>query len=265
METIRIVINGALGKMGKAMMAGFLRDPQLEIVGAVEKEAKQMRLPLPDRAESVPFASGLTAILKLVKADVVVDFTSAEACMSAVRTAAENKVNVVTGTTGITAEDIKEIRLLAEQNGVGMVVASNFALGAVLLQHCAKLCSRYFDTAEVIEMHHNEKADAPSGTALSTARAMIEARGRPFNLGMTKKETLAGTRGGQMEGIAVHAVRLPGYMASQEVLFGASGQHLVLRHDAISRDCYLPGVIMAVKEVVKRKGLIFGLDTLLGL
>jgi 4-hydroxy-tetrahydrodipicolinate reductase len=251
--------------MGKAIMAGFLRDPQLEIVGAVEKEARQMRLPLPDRAESVPFTSSLAAILGLLKADVVVDFSSAEACMSAVRVAAENKVNVVTGTTGITAEDIKEIRLLAEKNEIGMVVASNFALGAVLLQHCAKLCARYFDTAEVIERHHNEKADAPSGTALATARAMVESRGKPFNLGQTRKETLAGTRGGLIDGIAMHAIRLPGYMATQEVVFGAAGQHLVLQHDAISRDCYLPGVIMAVKEVVKRKGLTYGLDTLLGL
>jgi 4-hydroxy-tetrahydrodipicolinate reductase len=131
--------------------------------------------------------------------------------------------------------------------------------------HLAKLAARYFDYAEVIEMHHEGKADAPSGTALATARAMVAARGKPFNYPALEKESLAGTRGGQIEGVGIHSVRLPGLLAHQEVILGAPGQTLTIRHDSISRESFMPGVIMAIKEVGKVKGLIYGLENLLGL
>jgi 4-hydroxy-tetrahydrodipicolinate reductase len=154
---------------------------------------------------------------------------------------------------------------LAEANNVGVVVAPNFALGAVLLLHLAKIAARYFNNAEIIELHHDEKADAPSGTALATAAAMVESRGEPFVYTPTKKENISGTRGGQVGGINIHSVRLPGFMASQEIIFGGQGQTLSMRHDTISRECYMPGVILAIKEVVKVRGLVFGLDNVLHL
>jgi len=181
-----------------------------------------------------------------------------------VRTAAKHGVNVVIGTTGITPDDIKEIESLANAQGVGAVVAPNFALGAVMMIHLAKIAAKYFDYAEIIELHHHRKADAPSGTALSTARAMAQAKGKSLSQSAEQAKP-ADSRGGQVEGIAIHSVRLPGLLAHQEVLFGMSGQTLSIRHDTISRECYMPGIILAVKEVIKRKGLIYGLDKLLGL
>ena len=129
--------------------------------------------------------------------------------------------------------------------------------------HLAKIAGKYLDYAEIMELHHHQKADAPSGTALSTARAMVAARGKPFSC-PEQGNTLA-SRGEQVEGIAIHSVRLPGLLAHQEVLFGGPGQTLSIRHDTINRQCFIPGVIIAIKEVVKRRGLVYGLDTLLGL
>ncbi len=143
------------------------------------------------------------------------------------------------------------------------MVAPNFALGAVIMMHLAKIAGKYFDYAEIIELHHHLKADAPSGTALSTAGAMAKARGKPFQLPQQKKSLAS--RGEQVEGVTLHSVRLPGLMAHQEVILGAPGQTLSIRHDTINRECYMPGVILAIKQVVQRKGLTYGLDVLLGL
>jgi 4-hydroxy-tetrahydrodipicolinate reductase len=168
----------------------------------------------------------------------------------------------VIGTTGLTKEDLNEIDRLATAHKVGAVVAPNFALGAVLMIHLAKIAAKYLDYAEIIELHHHLKADAPSGTALATARAMAVARGKPF-LQPTGKATES--RGQQVEGATIHSVRLPGLMAHQEVILGGPGQTVSIRHDTINRECYMPGVMLAIKEVVKHRGLIYGLDTLLGL
>jgi 4-hydroxy-tetrahydrodipicolinate reductase len=141
-------------------------------------------------------------------------------------------------------------------------MAPNFALGAILMMHLAKIAAKYLDYAEIIELHHHLKADSPSGTALMTARLMAAARGKPF---LKPKGNDTTSRGEKMEGVSVHSVRLPGLMAHQEVILGAPGQTLSIRHDTINRECYMPGVILAIREVVKRKGLVIGLDKLLGL
>lgn len=265
MEAIAVLVHGALGKMGREVMAAVCRDRELEVVGAVDIKAAEEQLVLPDGSKTVPLARDLESALKRCKPGVVVDFSIAEAAMSAARLALKRGINVVIGTSGLTGDNLEEIDQLARGNGVGAVVAPNFALGSVVLLHLAKIAARFFDYAEIIELHHHEKADAPSGTALATAQAMVEARGKPFIYPATKKETLSGTRGGQVEGIAIHSVRLLGLMASQEVIFGAPGQTLTLRHDALNRECYMPGVILAIKEVVRRKGLVYGLDNLLDL
>jgi len=183
--------------------------------------------------------------------------------MPAVRIAAKRGVNLVIGTTGLTADNIAEIDRLSQAHQMGAVVAPNFALGAVVMTYLAKVAAKYFDYAEIIELHHHLKADAPSGTALSTAKAMTEAKGKPFSVPEQRKAS--NSRGEQVEGITIHSVRLPGLMAHQEVILGGPGQTLSIRHDTINRECYMPGIMLAIKEVVKRKGLIYGLDTLLGL
>ncbi len=265
MDAIAVLVHGALGKMGKEVTAAVCRDRELEMVGAVDIKATEEQLLLPDGSKSVPLSRDLESGLKLCKPRVVVDFSIAEAAISAARLALKQGINVVIGTSGLTRDNLDEIDRLAKDNGVGAMVAPNFALGSVVLMHLAKIAARFFDHAEIIELHHHEKADAPSGTALATAQAMVEARGKPFVYPATRKETLSGTRGGQVGGVAIHSVRLLGLMASQEVVFGAPGQTLTLRHDTLSRECYMPGVILAIKEVVRRKGLVYGLDSLLDL
>lgn len=251
--------------MGREVVNALCHHYDLEIVGAVDKLATQDYLPLPDGSETVPLSPDLSLLLKKCHPDVLVDFSIAEASIAAARIAAKQGVNLVIGTTGLSSDDLLEIDQLSKTNNVGAVVAPNFALGAVVLLHLAKVAAKFFDYAEIIEMHHHQKADAPSGTALATAKAMVEARSKPFYYPQTKKESLTGTRGGQLEGITIHSVRLPGLMASQEIIFGGQGQTLSLRHDTINRECYIPGIILAIKEVVKQKGLVYGLDVLLNL
>ena len=264
MEQIKVAVNGALGKVGREVVKAVCTEPDMKLVGAVELDVVEDSLSLPDKSGTVPFSSDLDSILTTCQPDVLVDFTIAKVAMVAARVAAKRGVNLVTGTTGFTAEEIEEMDRLASENKVGVIVAPNFALGAVLMIHLAEMVAKYFDSAEIIELHHQQKKDSPSGTALATARAMAAARGKSFDLSAQQAQP-SESRGRQVDGIAIHSVRLPGYMAHQEVLLGGPGQILSIRHDTINRECYMPGVILAIKEVVKRPGLIFGLDSLLGL
>jgi len=262
MEPIKVVVHGAAGRVGQEMVKAVCHEPEMQLVGAVDLKATQDSLALPDGSGSVPFSANLGHILSSCQPDVMVDFTIAQATMPAVRLATEKGVNVVIGTTGLSPDDIKEIDRLARAHKVGAVVAPNFALGAVLMMHLAKIAAKYLDYAEIIELHHHLKADAPSGTALTTAKMMAAARGKPFLQPAGKG---AESRGQQVEGVTIHSVRLPGLMAHQEVILGGPGQTVSIRHDTINRECYTPGVMLAIKEVVKRRGLTYGLDKLLGL
>ena len=261
---IKVVVHGALGKMGREVVSAVCQDPETKLVGAVDINLKDEFLPLPDGSGKVPLSSDLDNIIKAQKPDVLVDFSLAKAALPAARTAAKNKVHLVSGTTGLAQADLDEIDRLAKANGVGAVIASNFALGAVVMMHLAKVAAKYFDYAEIIELHHHLKADAPSGTALTTARSMAKARGKPFLI-PSEKDTTMKSRGEQVEGIALHSIRLPGLLAHQEVLFGIAGQTLSIRHDTISRECYMPGVLLAIKQVHNYKGLVSGLAALLHL
>jgi len=261
MSSIKVVVQGALGKVGQEVVKAVSREPEMQLVGAVDLKAAQDSLTLPDGG-SVPFSADLEHILTTCHPDVLVDFSIAQAAMAAVRLATERGVNLVIGTTGLTPGDLKEIERLTKAHQVGTVVAPNFALGAILMIHLAKIAAKYLDYAEIIELHHHLKVDAPSGTAQATARAMATARGKPF---LQPPGKPAASRGETVEGVTIHSVRLPGLMAHQEVILGGPGQTLSIRHDTINRECYMPGVMLAIKEVVKRQGLVYGLDTLLGL
>ncbi|MBI4286223.1 MAG: 4-hydroxy-tetrahydrodipicolinate reductase [Chloroflexi bacterium] len=263
MRPIKVVVNGALGKVGREVVTTVSHDPETQLVGAVEMKPASAYLTLADDTK-VPFSADMESILVNCLPDVLVDFTNRRVAMLAAKNAAQHGVNLVIGTTGLTPEDVQEIGRLATVNKVGAVVAPNFALGAVVMMHLSRIAAKYLDYVEIIELHHNQKADAPSGTALATARLMAQARGKPFSRPPVEKE-LADSRKELVEGVTIHSVRLPGLMAHQEVLFGAPGQTLSIRHDTINRECYMPGVMLAIKEVVKRQGLIYGLDTLLGL
>ncbi|MAH39031.1 MAG: 4-hydroxy-tetrahydrodipicolinate reductase [Dehalococcoidales bacterium] len=264
MKPIRVVVHGAQGKMGREVIRAVWREPGMDLVGAIELNPADDSLSLPNSSTTVPFSSDLANILERCQPDVMIDFTTALATMSIARTATSRGVNLVIGTTGLTTKDINEIDHLATTNKVGAIIAPNFALGAILLIHLAKIAAKYFDHAEIIELHHHLKADAPSGTAIATAKAMAAARSKPFSRPPQLKNQ-SDSRGQQVEGITVHSVRLPGIVARQEILLGEVGQTLSLKHDAISRECYMPGVILATKEVIKLKGLVYGLDSLLEL
>ncbi|MFC2020191.1 4-hydroxy-tetrahydrodipicolinate reductase [Chloroflexota bacterium] len=264
MEPIRVVVHGASGKVGREVVSALCLEPDMEIVGAVDVKATGDYLPLPDGSGQIPFSSDIDKILDACQADAVVDFSIAKATIPLVSAAAKKGVNLVIGTTGLTADDHDEMERMAKENSIGIIMAPNFALGAVLMMHLSKIAARYMDYAEIIELHHHLKADAPSGTAISTARAMAEERGKPFSR-PEQGEKASNSRGENIEGVSIHAVRLPGLMAHQEVILGTAGQTLTIRHDTINRECYIPGVLLAIREVIKRQGLTYGLDTLLNL
>jgi 4-hydroxy-tetrahydrodipicolinate reductase len=199
------------------------------------------------------------------EADVLVDFTTGAAAAQLLCAAARTGLHVVSGTSGLPAQALDELDAVLRKVERGGVWAANFAVGGALMLHFARVAARFMEAAEVIELHHDKKVDAPSGTALQTARDIRGARGSDLPDPPVERWTLEGSRGAVEGGVRIHSVRLPGLNAHQEVLFGSLGQTLTIRHDALGRDAYLPGVALAVREVPKRVGLVRGLDTLMGL
>lgn len=244
---MKIVVNGSRGKMGRALVDFAEAHDALQLVGAVD------------------LGDDLAAVLAGTRPDVVVDFTRPEARMQTVRTALHGGAAAVVGTTGFTPEDREEIARWVADTGKGCFIAPNFQVGNVLMQQFARSAARYFEYAEIIEYHHETKVDYPSGTAVRTAELMAEARPR-FNEGTHDRvANVEGARGAEVAGIRVHAVRMPGFVASQEVLLGAPGQYLKIRHDSIDRASYMPGVLMACQHIVDRAELVYGLETILEL
>lgn len=262
MEFIRVVINGALGRMGKEVAKAVVREPGLKAVGAVDREVAQQYLPLAETLELVPFSSDLALVLKKCNADVVVDFTNAEASMAAARTAIKQRVNMVIGTSGLCEDDLCEIDQLCQTHGVGAIVAPDFSLGAALLIHLSKLAARFYDRAEIIETHNDRESGAPSATSIAAARAMAQMRGTPFTCPEAESGAPIDARGVNIDGVVIHSLRLPGFMAGHEVLFGGAGETLSISHNGTSVQCYLPGIMLAIKAVTNRKGLTCGLDAL---
>jgi 4-hydroxy-tetrahydrodipicolinate reductase len=203
--------------------------------------------------------------LDATRPQVLVESSLPEAAEANVRAALERGVAPVVATSGLSADLVEEMRVLCRERRLGAVVAPNLSLGAVVLTHLAAVAARFFESVEIIELHRAQKADAPSGTALHTAEQMARARGAPFAHAPTTKLTLPGVRGGEVEGIGIHSVRLPGLVAHQEVIFGGLGQTLTLRHDATSQESYVPGALLAVRHVVRSQELTYGLAALLGL
>jgi len=246
--------------MGTEVLRAVTAEPDMVIVGGVELAPAADELTLPDGG-TVPIGPDITDIITRTKPSVVVDFTGRDAAIAAAPTVTALGVNLVIGATGVTATEIEEFGRHAEKGGVGVVYAANFALGAVLMMHLARIAAKYFDYAEITELHHEKKLDAPSGTALVTARKMSQARGKPF----IRTGGDDASRGDNLDGITIHSVRLPGLVAHQEVLFGGLGQTLSIRHDSINRESFMPGVVLAIREVIQRRGLTVGLDALLGI
>ncbi len=263
MTAIRIVVSGT-GAMGREVLAAVTAEDDMQATGVVEKFSTEPEIALPDGRGRIPLSSD-PALVGRLRPDVVIDFTNAEWTPLVARAALDAGARLVVGTTGLSDVFLDSLEKECASRRLGAVVAHNFAIGAVLMIHLAKTASRYFDYAEIIEMHQQRKADAPSGTAIATAREMAAGRGRPFEHNTPERQTLPGSRGAEHEGIAIHSVRLPGMVAHQEVVFGGRGQTLTIRHDSTGRDSFMPGVMLAVREVMKREELVRGLDRLIGL
>ena len=264
---MRVGVLGATGRMGLATCKAVLAAPDLELAAAVAR-ATGVGRPLGDLVPGAPegmLVGDRLADLLEAGAEVVVDFSRPEATAAAVGAVLGEGVHLVSGTTGLGSELMDELDALAGKADHGNAVwAPNFALGAVLAMHFAAVAGRFYPDAEVIELHHQGKADAPSGTALRTARAIAAARGGP-PAGGAGHESVAGARGGEVDGVRVHSVRLPGLVAHQEVIFGGQGEVLTLRHDSLDRSSFMPGVLLAIQAVAARPGLTVGLEPLLGL
>ncbi|MGZ4760482.1 MAG: 4-hydroxy-tetrahydrodipicolinate reductase [Acidimicrobiales bacterium] len=260
---IRVGVFGAGGRMGTTVCQAIAADPELELAVAVDPwhaglDLRQVTgLDLPNQLAASPEA------MLDARIDVAVDFTQVDAARENLAWLADVGIHAVVGTTGFTDHDIARFTQLFDKSNC--VIAPNFAIGAVLMMRFAELAAPYFETAEIIEMHHDQKIDAPSGTAMATAQRMADAS-PDWSGDPTTTYVVEGARGGRGPGdIPVHSVRLRGVVAHQEVLLGTTGQTLTIRHDSYDRTSFMPGVVLAVKKVGDRPGLTFGLDALLDL
>lgn len=259
-----VFVNGACGRMGQAVLKAVQEDAELKLVGAADLKGgadagELVGLP----KVGVTVETDLKAALERLHPDVMVDFTRPDVVFENVKTALAAHVSPVVGTTGLTDAQKADIAKLAEANDTPAFIAPNFAIGAVLMMVMCKQAAKYMPDVEIIELHHDKKLDAPSGTAVQTAAMIAEVRKAHKQGHPDEKEKLAGARGADYEGMRIHSVRLPGYVAHQEVIFGGLGQTLTIRHDSMNRESFMPGVVLAAKKVRSLKGLTVGLDKLL--
>jgi 4-hydroxy-tetrahydrodipicolinate reductase len=267
MPLIRVVISGAAGRMGRAAVRAVGRESDLRLVAALGRSrgvGEDVGTLAGAGRIDVALGADLGAALR-TSPDVLVEFAPGRVAAEHARTAIEAGVRPVIGSTGLSTDEIASLGDLARGRGVGAVVAPNFAIGAVLMMEFARIAARFMPHAEIIELHHDRKRDAPSGTAVKTAQLIAEARGAPPALAVQGEEMIRGARGATAEGVPLHSVRLPGLNAHQEVVFGGLGQVLTIRHDSLSEESFMPGVILAIRRVPELTGLVYGMEHLLGL
>ena len=245
MKKILVLVNGAKGRMGQEVVKAVTAAADLELV------------------DQTDLGDDLIARIKASQAQAVVDFTTAAVAFENTRKILEAGVHPVVGTSGLLAEQVAELQQLAKDQGIGGLIAANFAIGAVLLMKYAQDAAKYLPDVEVIELHHNRKADAPSGTAVKTAQLIAEARQEIPKALVEEKELFEGARGSEVHGVRVHSLRLPGLVAHQEVIFGGTGETLTIRHDSIHRESFMPGVCLACRKVIGTQQLFYGLEHLL--
>ena len=248
---IKVAVCGALGKMGT------------EVCNAVEECSETELVAKIDIAGSGTYQT-IEEAHRVCDIDVLVDFTQPASIFENAKYCLNNEIKIVIGTTGLKDEEIDFLKDLSVKNNPSCLIAPNFSTGAVLMMMFSKQAAKYFDNAEIIELHHNQKKDAPSGTAIKTALMMSEEKDSFVKGNCPEKETVQGARGGiSYSDIHIHSVRMPGYIASQEVIFGSSGQVFKIRHDSMDRKCYMQGVLLAVKHVAQNNDFVYGLENIL--
>jgi len=260
---IKLGVVGANGKMGSQVVNLAIDDKDFELVCAIDKFGAGKQL-----TGNVFIEDNFEESLVKRKPDVVVDFTQPSAIYENIKTYLKLGIKSVIGTTGLSKEQVEEIEKMSNEANVGVIIAPNFSIGAILMMEFAARAAKYFNNAEIIEYHHNQKKDAPSGTSIKTAQMMMKNNDN-FKLGNCEEvETIKGARGGEYQengkgNIQIHAVRMPGFVASQQVILGADGQILKIHHDTINRECYMSGVALAIKHIFNNNKFIYGLENII--
>ncbi len=263
MKDIRVLVCGAMGKMGQQVVKSVSEAEGMFVVAAVDTQNVGGNLSELTGDDSVTVNSDLSQAIMASSPDVMVDFTNPKVVYQNVSKAIELGVRPVIGATGLSKEQVEDLASQMEAKKLGGLLASNFAIGAILMVEFSKKAAAYMPDVEIIEYHHDNKLDAPSGTSLTTARAISEVRTAHKQGHPEEKELLKGARGASYDGIPIHSVRLAGRVAHQEVIFGGVGQILTIRHDSIDRESFMPGVVIGVRKVMEREELIVGLEKLL--
>lgn len=249
---IKVGVCGALGKMGQEVCRAVNNASDMELTAKI------------DIAGGDGIYTSLEKAVSACNIDVIIDFTKPDVIFNNAKFCLNNGIKTVIGTTGLNDSQIEELHQLSCEKKTGCMIVPNFSTGAVLMMMFAQQAAKYFDNAEIIELHHNQKKDAPSGTAIKTAKMMSEAKATFMKGNCAETETITGARGGtSYSDIKIHSVRMPGYIASQEVIFGSSGQIFKIRHDSMDRTCYMDGVLRAVRHIEQANDFIYGLEKIL--
>lgn len=247
---IKVAVCGAYGKMGKEICNAVEENKNTELAAKIDLVGDAYRT--------------IEEALNNVKFDVLIDFTQPKVIFENAKFCLTHGIKIVIGTTGLKDEEIETLKQLSNENKTGCLIAPNFSTGAVLMMMFSQIAAKYFDNAEIIELHHNQKKDAPSGTAIKTALMMSQAKDTFKKDNCPETETIKGARGGtSYSDIQIHSVRMPGYIASQEVIFGSSGQIFKIRHDSMDRKCYMGGILMAVNHVFEKNDFVYGLENIM--
>jgi 4-hydroxy-tetrahydrodipicolinate reductase len=266
MDKIKIIIAGPRGRMGSEAVKLVNTIEHFDLTAVVDHKYDGMMLSDLEGFHSihnVPVYQNIEHCLQNVEADVLIDLTTPEVGMHHAKTALTYNVRPVVGTTGFTVSDLEELESICREKELGCIIAPNFAIGAVLMMKFSQMAAKYFNDVEIIEMHHDQKLDAPSGTAVKTAEMISSVRESKKQGHPNEKETLQGSRGGEYDGMHIHSVRLPGLVAHQQVLFGSDGQTLTIRHDSYHRGSFMSGVKVAVESVMKNNSFVYGLENIL--
>jgi len=257
---ITVSVNGAIGRMGSTVCDAIITDPETNLIESVDINSNGNKTP-----NGKYIRNNFEEVFNENKPDVIVDFTNRESFLKLAELATPMGIKIVSGSTGLVDQDYDFLKKLTKKNSCGVLTASNFAIGAVLMMELSSIVGKYFDYADLIESHHENKIDAPSGTAISIAEAAFSKRGKNFLQNETEKQTVKNTRGGSLGGVQIHSARLPGRVARHELVFGGLGQTFSMIHDSIDRQSFMPGVVLGVKEIMKKNELVIGLEKILGI
>jgi 4-hydroxy-tetrahydrodipicolinate reductase len=256
MNPIKITIAGPRGRMGKEAVKLVEETEHFQLISMLDRKQ-------PEKETTIPVFTNIEECFQSEKPDVLIDLTTPEVGYVHTKTALEYGVRPVVGTTGFTSVELEELKAISEEKQLGCIIAPNFAIGAVLMMKFSKMAAKYFEDVEILEMHHDQKLDAPSGTAVKTAEMIREQRNLKQQGHPNEKETIDGARGANIDGMHIHSIRLPGLVAHQQVMFGADGQALTIKHDSFHRGSFMSGVKVCVDTIMNLETLVYGLENIL--